>query len=431
MRSHSNRPERSHDRQSRSSPHPPPRDAPIAHGGEATNPSGSDPTSDPPRRPRRSVAKVAGIIALAAIGLLTWPQPPKKAAVPDMGSVAQGPSEPTGAANTPLLIKHGWDIPNVTFAASNTASMTQMPFDGVVIRMDNGLSAAVQRQDPISYETFKKALFPLKHANLKHMKRNFLIVYSTPAGDIFDSWSTPLSNYENVARAAREVGFEGIFFDNEEYFGNALDRRDNCGGGRADYQCRVQASHQGHQVMNAICSGWPEARVLIAHGPYIGDDKTADHLNAHGMHFNDIAWANTIRGDFAVGMASATIGNSAQFIDGGEVYSARTPQNFKDLKHWQKEGFATQGSLVPDHLAPHWAANTSAAFGVYDSSPGVPPMEPDLWESTLTNALHATDRYVWAYTEKHDWWGIGHPGSSVPAAWVNATRRAREGSSTR
>jgi len=52
-------------------------------------------------------------------------------------------------------------------------------------------------------------------------------------------------------------------------------------------------------------------------------------------------------------------------------------------------------------------------------------MDPAQWQATLTNALAATDRYVWAYTERYDWWGTGWPRDRVPASWVEATRAAR------
>ncbi len=380
------------------------------------------------RSPRRNtiITRLAVIVAIAATCLMAWTQVSTIMTGPPAGGSDQGALTPAALDGEPLLIKHGWDIPDISFVVSNSTTMEQMPFDGVVMRMDDGLSSAVQSQEPVTHEAFRGTLAPLADADLTSMKHNFLIIYSTPAGDIFDNWSTPLSNYTNMARAANEAGLEGIFFDNEEYFGNALDMDANCAGGRTADECRTQAFHRGQQVLDAIRSGWPDAEILIAHGPYVGEAETSDYLDAHGMSFNDVSRTNVLRGAFAAGIASATVGNDAQYIDGGQVYSARTLQNFTDLKSWQEEGSLTSGSLVPEDQRPQWAASTSAAFGVYDASASSPPMNPGAWEATLTNALHATDRYVWAYTEKHDWWGTGHPTSSVPDTWVAATRQARD-----
>lgn len=365
-------------------------------------------------------------ITLAVTGLLIWAHASTITTGPILASSDQDTITPVSLDSDPLLIKHGWDIPDISFVASHAASMDRMPFDGAVMQMDNGLSSAVQNQEPVTHEEFSGALAPLANVDMTSLEHNFLIIYSTPAGDIFDDWSTPLSNYANAARAAKEAGFEGIFFDNEEYFGSALDNDDNCTGDRTVDRCRTQAFHRGQQVTNAIRSGWPDAKIFIAHGPYISDAETSDYLEAHGMPFNDVSRANTLRGAFTAGIASATVDSDIQYIDGGQVYSARTLQNFRDLKSWQEEGSLTPRSLVPEDLRPQWAASTSAAFGVYDASDSGPPMNPGAWETTLTNALNTTDHYVWAYTEKHDWWGTGHPNTSVPNAWVTATRRARD-----
>lgn len=379
----------------------------------------------PPGR-STSITRLAVIVALAVTGLMVWTQASRITAGPPAGSSDQGDLAPAALDGEPLLIKHGWDIPDISFVASNATTMEQMPFDGVVMQMDDGLSSAVQSQEPVTLDAFRGALAPLAGADLTSMKHNFLMIYSTPAGDIFDNWSTPLSNYTNMARAADEAGLEGIFFDNEEYFGSAVDMDDNCTGDRTADECRAQAFLRGRQVLDAIRSGWPDAEVLIAHGPYIGDAETSDYLEAHDMSFNDVSRTNALRGAFAAGIASATIGTAAQYIDGGQVYSARTVQNFTDLKSWQEQGSLTSGSLVPEDQRSQWATSTSAAFGVYDASTSDPPMNSRAWEATLTNALHVTDRYVWAYTEQHDWWGTGHPNSSVPDSWVAATRQARE-----
>ncbi len=51
-------------------------------------------------------------------------------------------------------------------------------------------------------------------------------------------------------------------------------------------------------------------------------------------------------------------------------------------------------------------------------------MNDEIWESTLVNALNNADDYVWVYTERHDWWGMGWPEEEVSNSWVDATRRA-------
>ena len=353
----------------------------------------------------------------------------KTNAAPDSPAPKPKPTPASPVVRKPLLIKHGWDIPTTSWAAGKVASMDKMPFDGVVMSMPDGRSSSVQRQSAVSYDTYKSALTPIAGANFKNLKHNFLIIYSTPAGDLFDDWSTPVGNYANVAKAANEAGLTGIFFDNEQYFGDAMFYPENCSSGKTVSQCRNQAQLRGTQIVNAIRSNWPDVKILVAHGPYISESKTAAYLNSRGIRWNDIAWANQLQGSFTVGMAAATVDTSAQYIDGGQVYAARTSQNFKDIQYWQKQGMAAQSSIIPDYLRSGWAGNVSSSFGVYDQSglasgTSGTPMDPTIWRSSLTHALSNADHYVWAYTERYDWWGTGWPTTTVPNAWVTATRDA-------
>ena len=89
-----------------------------------------------------------------------------------------------------------------------------------------------------------------------------------------------------------------------------------------------------------------------------------------------------------------------------------------------KQGLADESPLVPDALRRRWASTVSVAFGVYDQPWEGQPMDAAHWEATLTAALCRSDRWVWAYTERYDWWGVGWPDESVPQEWVDATARA-------
>jgi len=46
------------------------------------------------------------------------------------------------------------------------------------------------------------------------------------------------------------------------------------------------------------------------------------------------------------------------------------------------------------------------------------------FRTTLTNALRATDRYVWLYTEWQDWWGNSMEDRLQP--WIQAIEAARQ-----
>lgn len=329
-------------------------------------------------------------------------------------------------ARSAHLIKHGWDIPTASFFAANHSKMDTMPFDGVVVAMDNNLSSEVQSQNAISYEDFWSSLSPLTATDTDNLNHNFVMIYSTPAGDLFDDWSVPLDNYQHAARAASEVGLVGIFFDIEEYFGDSLQYPDNAKE-RTAQEAHQQAYLRGKQVMERITSVWPTAKILVTHGPYLAEDRTAEYFNANGVDWTFSPNNHKLQGYFSVGLAAGTVGTEAQFIDGGEVYSARDSAHFEEISYWQKEGMAKESSLIPENLRSKWPDIISSSFGVYDrrDPESLRDMNPDIWTDTLSHALARADDYVWAYTESHNWWGGTYPEQKVPEAWVDATWKVR------
>lgn len=144
-------------------------------------------------------------------------------------AAAAGKAAPNPDPKRPLLIKHGWEFPSVTFVSENIRTMEKRPVDGVVISMDDDLSGKVMSTTPVSYEEFAENLRPLAGLNSPTLKHNFVIVFATPAGNIFDEgWDVVAQNFGNLAKAAKETGLEGIFFDIEEYFGDSLIYPANC-----------------------------------------------------------------------------------------------------------------------------------------------------------------------------------------------------------
>ena len=56
----------------------------------------------------------------------------------------------------------------------------------------------------------------------ENLTENYLLVVTDNPGDLFDdaAWNRVIENWRIVAEVANDVGFTGIQFDNEEYFGN-------------------------------------------------------------------------------------------------------------------------------------------------------------------------------------------------------------------
>jgi hypothetical protein len=331
------------------------------------------------------------------------------------------PTSPDRTGQPLWLIKHGWDIPDPAFVELNVATMEQRGFDGVVIKIPS--SGNVLSQTPVSYEQLRDELAPLGRTQFTTMDRNFVIIYQGDLGSYVDDWTVPEANVANLARAAREVGLHGIVYDNENYQGVLWDwKREEAPTGLREAEEHVMA--KGHDVMSAIEAQWPTATVLVLIGPWVSHDSTADHFERR-FFWNDITWANELLGPFFLGMLSAIGDSQVTLVDGGEVYSARSDEDFQHLYGWLKGGVAGDEDLLPAAARSSYAESVSVAFGVYDRPVPGAPMDARVWQETLTNAIRTADRYVWAYTELYDWWGTGWPEEPVPQSFVDATAAAK------
>jgi hypothetical protein len=328
------------------------------------------------------------------------------------------PSVP--AAPRPLLIKHGWDMPSSLFVADHAGAMDELGFDGVVVSIGT-LGDAVNSATPVSLEQFRSALAPLRRARLTTMTHNFVLLRAGSAR-VYDDPAVPLANVRNFAKAAAEAGLEGIAFDNENYDGVQFDHPEGAPG-RSLGDAQEQARRRGSSIMRAVVDEWPDARVLAFVGPYVSAPETARAFDGV-VPWNDVAWANELSGPFTVGMVEATIGTAARVVDGGEIYSLRAPDQFSAAYDWSRRGVAERTALVPAGDRSAYTASIQIGYGVYDRPVLGQSMDPAAWRTTLGNALDRADRYVWAYTERYDWWGVGWPRERVPRAWVDATRAA-------
>jgi hypothetical protein len=336
-------------------------------------------------------------------------------------SAAMQRTSARAATAGPYLIKHGWDIPRPQYVHDNVASMEQLGFDGVVIAIPSSMQ--VFSQTPLSYEQLASELAPLASTKFTTMTHNFVIIYRGDPGPWDGNWSVPTSNIANLSRAAKEVGLEGILYDNEDYSGtNSADWP------TAAPNLTLPAAEElvrsiGKQIGAAIAGQWPTATVLTMFGPWASDPATATAITS--MPYPNVDWANELLGPFFVGLVQAAQGTQMTIADGGELYSARTSANYEEFYNWNKFGMAQSGNQIPTPLKASYPSLVQVGFTVYDQPAYNQPMDANVWQTTLTNALHRTDRYVVAYTELFDWWGSGWPGTPVPAEWVAATKAAK------
>jgi hypothetical protein len=338
------------------------------------------------------------------------------------------------------------------------------PFDGMVINEYLGrnlLNTHLKADSPnlldaktgaVTYDAAAKGLSPVKgvfkkfHHNFA--KVNFNMVGSPPLLNDDAGWQVAYGSATNYAKAVQDTGLKGVFLDNETYLHPAVSGRKS-GADYWLYEDQIAlagqsqsamplsttitlARRRGRELMQAFSRGYLAITVIAAHGPHEGCDAWKSTTGHFGMD-------RYLLGAFAAGMVEGTSG-SATLVDGGEDYDLRSAQDFSVARAWRKGG-ATQGGGITNlgsgkcpfmdaSLASNWQGKVSVAFSTFDkerpslkTSDWTPITDVGSFQATLTNALRASDLYVWHYSQWQDWWGNSMEDKLKP--WIAAIEAAR------
>jgi hypothetical protein len=329
------------------------------------------------------------------------------------------------------LIYAGWfgnTIPTPSFVAANQVFLESQPFDGLVVYLKKSsinvnLTLGVMKDTAISYDTMMTVLGPMASLNFTTLKENVgLIMGSTPP-DFFDDWSVVIQNYANLAKAAKDSGLKGLCFDNEQYhapWGNYSSLTKYAATkSLADYE--VQARLRGKQVMEAMVAQFPDLVFMTLHGPYVSEPDAPASLQ-----FPQWQSSNELLGPFYAGNLEGA-GSAACVIDGGELYTLRTAEDFQLSYGWRRNDLPSEAvncSFIPSSLRSEWADRSSIGFGVYDVAFGGAAMNSTILRSTLANALRQADRYAWFYAEASTYL-LPSDAGGASATWVDAIRLAK------
>jgi hypothetical protein len=313
------------------------------------------------------------------------------------------------------MISYGVNPQNATptFIQQHLATMeATLPFDGVGITGTSGWNI----MDPgtsISYATWMSELAPIQGLTFTRLQHNMLAVYINRPADFFDNWSATIQNFANLAAALRDSGVEGVLFDNEPYqidpwnypSDPALEAEYNIPNScsysstytLAQYQ--AQAELRGQQIMQTMVAQYPQIQVMFFHGPYDSFSGTPSSIQP-----NNAFWANELEGPFTVGFAEGS-GPSSGVQDGGEL-NFTTLSQYQYAYQYRKVSFASDATnvpFIPESFRPVWSQTMGVDFEVYnDSGSNNTPLSAAALQSTMTNALESTDRYVWFYSEGID-----------------------------
>lgn len=332
------------------------------------------------------------------------------------------------------VLKHGWDIPTAQGLARMKDEFNASPFDGVIF--SGRIASNTLTHKRIPDRDIENALKPLSGVQFKQNAQHYMIVYtaSVDGGFSGSGVNNLVENMRTVAREAKKYGLAGIALDNEVYGKGDPWKMPQACPGLDRKACGKAAFNAGKRMMEAIISEWPEAKLMAFFGPYINDPRTYKWINRYAKANN---WSNRrdIKSEFLIGVFAATVGNQAQFVDGGELYGLRTQRDYKLTAQWNKDEMAKESPFIPDNLKQAYRQQLGVGFGLYDDRvpqyKSVPKVTPQLWKSMIKGATQEAD-VVWLYTEIHDWWKTdgnnwptkgGKPGTEgfVTKDWYDAT----------
>jgi hypothetical protein len=342
-------------------------------------------------------------------------------------------SLPLGQAPSKKLIQWGAGSPDARQFREQIEVFEKSAFDGTVISAtgkdgDKSIDLAWQAFSTTVFkrEHFAEAVKDLQAAEPRRFTENFLRFNDTPGGvDFFDDagWAAIVNNAKVAAWVARQGGLKGWMFDTEQYEKQQFkyhDQRDAKTRSFTEYT--AAARRRGNEFMRAVNSEFSDITILFtfAHTLMAGDwNRLPDALYGLLPPFID-------------GMLEASTDKTV-FVDAMEfAYPAKTRKEFEFL-HVHVHVGGKNLSAVQDI----YEKKMRVGFGIwldYDwrtkgwdpKDPAKNHFKPDELHEALRLALEISDRYVWLYSEKANWW----TGANLSEAYVKAVMDARAGTAT-
>jgi PA14 domain len=330
---------------------------------------------------------------------------------------------PVPVAPVKKLIELGWDSPTPDFVRANIAKMEQRPFNGVVLKLNAGLTIFNKTAYPETAFTSDRA--NLSATKFSKLNQNFISIWGArEAGwNWFDDtdWTATGTNAKNFAKTAKAGGIKGFFFDPEPYGTNPWSYSTALYPNQSFAVVQAKVRQRGAAFLNAIQLEMPEVKILTLFG------MTYIKKQAEQIGLEKVEW--TLLGSFIDGMLDV-INPRAQLIDGNEpsyYYYLPNAQEFDAFKGVKN---AARDSVSPENRAKYDAQVKTSQSVFVDGLLGLSNAENangvlgchlrDTNERQLVlehhtfHALRTSDEYVWAYNEHMNWWDTGAPNLPLP-----------------
>ncbi len=357
------------------------------------------------------------------------------------------------AADRPLLIQWGQVTPDTKLMRQHVDHWeSYLPFDGVVIPVNQQryagrygstsanilspehwpLQATLFGGERADMADYQHAIDDLKATKFRKFKHNFVLISCFPrmgfAMDWFDEdqWQAALHNVRILARVAKRGGCVGLWFDVEQYGKAAMWYHKPLVEAFPDRPkdpavWRAMIRRRGNEFIKTINEEFPGCKFGLAYGTCIvhwgmtgaydpqklavavppPPDQRKFHEHGYGMlaHFVD----GLIEG----------ADKDTEIIDGFEMsYYYKTP-----------EAFAVAQPVVKEHCKAYsaipelYAKRIKLALGLYvtrgldDPTRTDDAFTPEQVAASTGYAMKETDRYVWIWNERHNFWIKGGPDS--------------------
>jgi hypothetical protein len=335
------------------------------------------------------------------------------------------------------LIEFGWDEPDTAFMRAHLAEMESKPFDGCVFDikyLKDGKAEGAFVSEAWGHRAFtptdvQSARDDLRATPFKRFTENFLRFDVTP-GDVdwFDDagFKVVAGNAKLAAGVARDGRARGILFDIEEYaFPLFTYPKQSHAKDKSWTDYSRQARLRGAQIMRAFQDGYPGLTVLFTFGytlPYAYTNHDPAKLAA--ARYGLLA-------PFLDGMLDAA-DPQTKLVDGYESsYAYQSAPQFAAARREFETGVLPYVANPDRYRARFrlgfglWLDENWRKLGWDASDPSKNYFTPAKFQAAATLALHASDEYVWIYTEKPRWWTPPSGKSQdLPTAYESALRDA-------
>jgi len=329
------------------------------------------------------------------------------------------------------LLEYGWDVPRPSFVAERIREMEERPFDGVLMRVPE----IGQVFQPVQHETPAEELAALERIEWDKFTDNFLMMYAASEMDWFSDadWEAVTHNAGEVARAARIGRCVGVCFDCEPYGESPWHYPSQPHADEYSFaQFEAKVRDRGAQFVDAVEA---EMEAPVIHTFFL--TTLGGIMNA--ARAESAAEREEILRDYSYGLYAAFVNGMLDAMDPGTVltdgnepaYYYHDRSQYFDIYHYIRQG--ALGAIAPEnHLKYRGQVLVAQALyvdqlfglraGTFESNFMTPEERAQWFEHNTYWALTSSDRYVWLYSEKMNWW----TDTDIPPGLEEAVISARE-----